>query len=468
MKHTNDAGGSNFQAFEERMRAEGIPDLAIRVFHHYYTEFFKTSTGLISDADILPVTELPKAENFPESYRTAGESALPHTLFIRLNGGLGTSMGLSRVKSLLQVKEGLTIFDIIVNQALKLNVPLVLMNSFNTHEDTIAALQKYPVLLEQNIPPYFVQHKIPKIARDDAAPIQWTADPILEWCPPGHGDIYTALVTTGMLDRMLNEGYQYAFVSNSDNLGAVLDATILGYFVAHEIPFMMEVAERTLADQKGGHVAQRRDGQLILREFAQCPPEDVETFQDISHHRYFNTNSLWINLRALKHKLDQNEQMIILPLIKNEKTVDPRDSSSPAVVQLETAMGAAIAVFDGSQVLSVPRTRMVPIKTTNDLLAVRSDAFQLTEMYTLALHPEHPYLRPIVNLDPRYYKLIDDLDRRFPYGPPSLVHCRSLEVEGDMLFGQNIVIQGDVKIVNTTDQPAFISNLTLKDTEHRI
>src|SRR5438105_1204399 len=82
----------------------------------------------------------------------------------------------------------------------------------------------------------------------------------LEWCPPGHGDIYTALVTSGMLDALLDAGYEHAFVSNSDNLGAVLDPRILAWFAAERIPFLMEVADRTEADRKGGHIAQRPGG----------------------------------------------------------------------------------------------------------------------------------------------------------------------------------------------------------------
>ena len=211
------------------------------------------------------------------------------------------------------------------------------------------------------------------------------ADREKEWCPPGHGDIYTALVTSNMLELLLSEGYEYAFVSNSDNLGAELDLQILGYFAANRVPFLMEVADRTPADRKGGHLAQRPDGQLILRESAQCPPDEEAEFQDIKRYRYFNTNNLWINLRSLEHRLEEHQGVMPLPLIRNEKPVDPPNPETPRVYQLETAMGAAIAVFEGAQAMRVPRSRFAPVKKNSDLLVIMSDAYRLGEDYRLAL-----------------------------------------------------------------------------------
>ena len=207
----------------------------------------------------------------------------------------------------------------------------------------------------------------------------WPADPDKEWCPPGHGDIYPALVTSGMLARMLAQGYEYLFVSNADNLGATLDLSILGFFARHHLPFLMEVAERTAADRKGGHLAQHEDGHLLLRESAQCPPEEESEFQDIRLYRFFNTNNLWIHLPALARLVEKRHGVLGLPLIRNEKPVDPADPTTPRVFQLETAMGAALAVFRGAQALLVPRSRFVPVKKNSDLLVLMSDAYVLAE-----------------------------------------------------------------------------------------
>ena len=247
-----------------------------------------------------------------------------------------------------------------------------------------------------------------------------------------------------MLEELLEQGFEYAFVANSDNLGAVLEPRILAWLRAEQIPFLMEVTDRTEADRKGGHLAKRReDGRLVLRETAQTPEEDLEALQDITRHRYVNTNNLWVDLRALDAAMRERDGVLGLPMIRNEKTVDPSEPSSPAVYQIETAMGAAIEVFEGARALRVPRTRFAPVKTTDDLLALRSDAYELTDDARVVLAGERDSA-PYVALDSEYYKLLKDFEERFAAGPPSLVECNRFEVEGDVHFGAGVVARGDV------------------------
>src|SRR3954469_10699291 len=432
----------------EKMRAEGVAEAAIRAFEHYYRQLEAGETGLMPEASIEPVKDVPALAELPEDL-DAQRDALQHAIVLRLNGGLGTSMGLQRAKSLLEAKDGLSFLDVIARQVLALRerhdarLPLVLMDSFSTREDSLEALARHPEL-DVGIPPDFVQNKEPKIRVEDLMPVEWPDDPSLEWCPPGHGDLYTALVTSGMLEQLLERGYEHAFVANSDNLGAVLEPRILAWLRAEQIPFLMEVTERTEADRKGGHLARRReDGRLVLRETAQTPDEDLEALQDLSKHQYANTNNLWVDLRALDRAMREREGVLGLPMIRNQKTVDPADKSSPAVYQLETAMGAAIEVFQGARALNVPRTRFAPVKTTDDLLALRSDAYQLTDDARVELVPDGV---PIVTLDSDYYKILRDFEARFPDGPPSLAECERLEVEGDVRFGAGVVVRGDVKV----------------------
>lgn len=441
---------TDFAPFADRMHRAALPEAVIRTFRTYYDQLVAGRTGLIPEHAIRPVSSIPDLDALDPSFAAAGRSALHRTVLIKLNGGLGTGMGLERAKSLLVVKEGLTFLDVIARQALADGTPLVLMNSHATRADSLAALARYPQL-QGAIPLDFVQNKVPKVLEADLSPAVWPQDPDLEWCPPGHGDVYTALATSGLLDALLSNGYDYAFISNADNLGAVLDERILGYLIENRLPLLMEVADRTAGDRKGGHLAHDAgDGRLILREFAQCPPEDLAAFQDIDRHRYFNTNSLWLDLGALAHLLDAQNGVIALPLIRNSKTLDPRDPDSPAVYQLETAMGAAIAVFEGAAALRVPRTRFAPVKKCDDLLAVRSDAYVVTHRWQLALAPGRT-LGPLeVNLDPDFFTLIDDLEARFPDGPPSLIACERLEVIGDVKLGCGVVCRGAVRIVNTS------------------
>lgn len=444
------------------MRTEGLPDLFINTFARYYERLVRGETGLIPESEIRPIDDLPDAQQLGAELEEAGHQARKHTVLIKLNGGLGTSMGLERAKSLLAVRNGLTFLDIIARQAIHAGVPLALMNSFATDTDSRKAVERYPEL-RGNLPLGFLQHKEPKIDRSDLSPVSWPRDRSLEWCPPGHGDLYMALVTSGMLDALLEAGYVYAFVANADNLGATLDDPILGFFARNEIPFLMEVADRTEMDKKGGHLARRPDGRLVLRESAQCPPEDMDHFQDVRRHRFFNTNNLWLDLRALQALLKSRDYRLELPMIRNAKTVDPRDPDSTPVYQLETAMGAAVSVFEGARAIRVPRTRFAPVKTTNELLAVRSDAYELTEDFRIVPNPERDLPPPHVQLDSRYYKLLADFESRFPHGAPSLVACASLEVRGDFHFGRDVVIEGDATLVNDSgEQVALPDGITLR------
>ena len=246
------------------------------------------------------------------------------------------------------------------------------------------------------------------------------------------------------------------FVSNSDNLGATLDLDILTYFAQKDASFLMECCERTANDKKGGHLAIRNsDQQLILRESAMCADEDEDAFQDITKHRFFNTNNLWIRLDKLKQVIDKNGGFIPLPMIKNKKTVDPKDDSSQKVIQLETAMGAAIECFEGATAIVVPRTRFAPVKKCNDLLLLRSDAYILEDNKPV-LNPLCNGAAPIMSMDSKLYKLVDALEAATTGGIPSLVGCTKLTVKGKVRMSQKTKFVGEVKITNSSDEAKFV------------
>ena len=445
--------------FVKQMKAADLPDIVIATFGHYYRKLLQGQTGIIPESSIIAVTSLPDADALAPELHSLGEANISRTAIIKLNGGLGTSMAMKGAKSLLKVKDGLSFMDIIVRQARHMDdrMPVVFMNSFSTRTDTLKALQRYPEL-QGDIPSDFLQHKIPKIDAADLTPVAWPEDPRHEWCPPGHGDIFTALVTSGMLDKLIAAGYDYAFVSNADNLGAVVEPSLLGYFIRHRLEFMMEVADRTDQDKKGGHLARLESGRYILREIAQCAETDLGAFQDIQRHKYFNTNNIWLHLPALKRVMTRKRGLIGLPMIRNTKTVDPRDGRSTPVIQLETAMGAAISVFNASGAVRVPRSRFAPVKNTNDLLAVRSDHYALNDRFHIVPNPGRKFRNLRIDLDEGYYKCIDDFERRFPYGPPSLVDCRYLKVKGDFNFGFDVRLQDGVTLLNRGARPFGIDD----------
>lgn len=448
------ADTDQFPEFEAKMRAAHCSDSAIRAFCNNYLNLVSGQTGLIPENAIEPVEALPRLEDLPQG-GSKGTELAGQTVVVKLNGGLGTSMGLERAKSLLIVKEQLTFLDFIIRQILflreKYSVPVgfLLMNSFSTSKDTLDFLARYPQLgpapeLE------LLQNQVPKVDARTLRPVSWPANPLLEWCPPGHGDIYPSLLGSGRLDAFLKNGMRYLFVSNSDNLGATLDLDLLRYFEQSGRNFLMEVAIRTPSDRKGGHLA-KRGNRLLLRESAQSPEADLASFQDINRHRFFNTNNLWIRLDALKQALERNKGFVPLPLIKNAKTVDPRDKQSPAVFQLETAMGAAIEYFENSGAIVVPRSRFAPVKTTADLFALRSDAYLVTGDWRLVLARGDSGKPPKLDLDD-HYRLVDQLDAAAPEGVPSLKNCAELKIRGPVRFPQATAFAGNVSITNPSSE----------------
>jgi len=448
---TDDSAAAEHPAVA-KLRAADAGEPALVAFARAIERVVAGELGLLREDDIEPVDRLPDADDLAAPDPTVAAATLDQAVVIKLNGGLGTSMGLSGPKALLAVKEGLTFLDVIARQVLHLRaqtgarLPLVLMHSFATQEPSLAALAAHDGLADQDVAQDFLQSKVPKLRADDLEPVEHPAASDLEWAPPGHGDLYTSLVSSGMLSSLLGGGYRYAFVSNADNLGAVLDPALLTWFAGGGAPFLMEVADRSASDRKGGHLARRREGGLVLRELAQAPDEDAESFQDIERHRFFNTNNLWVDLQALDAALQAAGGALDLPLMVNRKTVDPKDPESTPVLQLETAMGAAIDVWDGAQAIRVPRLRYAPVKTTNDLLAVRSDAFVLTDDSRVQLAPERDGRPPVVDLDAAHFKLVDAFEERFPAGPPSLVACDRLEVKGDVAFGAGVVVRGTARV----------------------
>lgn len=444
-----------------------MSDVSIAQFRRLYTQWqLDNTSSWIREDDVEPLQDIP---SFHDVYQTIDHNQAVHafakTAFLKLNGGLGTSMGLDTAKSLLPVRRHkarkMRFIDIILGQVMtardRLNVPLplTLMNSFRTSHDTMKVLKHTKGFQQEDIPLEIVQHQEPKIDVSTGLPVDFTHDQSLEWCPPGHGDLFSTLWESGLLDVLESKGFEYLFISNSDNLGARPSRTLAQYFEDTGAPFMVEVANRTDADRKGGHfVRDRKTGRLVLREMTQVNPDDQEAAQDINRHPYFNTNSIWVRVDALKEKLAHYNGVLPLPVIRNYKTVDPTDENSAKVIQLETAMGAAIGLFEGAICVQVDRMRFLPVKTTDDLFIMRSDRFHLTDSYEME---DGNYLFPDVRLDPRYYRNMDDFNERFPYSVPSLAAANSVTINGDWIFGHNVVFYGDA-VLEDQGKPSYVPN----------
>src|SRR3954452_20428100 len=282
-------GSSGLNKARDKMAAAGVNEVAIETFAHYYRLLEHGETGMIPESTIEPVDieALRDAEVSDE----AAAAAIAKTVVVKLNGGLVTSMGMERAKSLLCVRRGLSFLDIIARQVLHLRkahdvpLPLIFMNSFRTSADTLAALGRYADLAVDGVPLELMQNKEPKLLESDLTPVSWPKDPGLEWCPPGHGDLYTAISASGLARTLLDAGYRRLFISNADNLGAVAEPHVAGWFARSAAPFAIESVRRTPSDRKGGHLATRiSDGRILLRESAQTLPGDLDALAELDRH----------------------------------------------------------------------------------------------------------------------------------------------------------------------------------------
>ena len=180
-------------------------------------------------------------------------------------------------------------------------------------------------------------------------------------------------------------------MSNIDNLGATLDFKIMKMLFAGNHEFLMEVTEKTKADVKGGTLIDY-DSRLRLLEEAQVPKEHKEDFKSVQTFDVFNTNNLWINLPAIKRNVEENT--LDMEVIVNTKMLE----GDVNVIQLETAVGAAMKCFRQSMGIKVPRSRFLPVKKTSDLFLIMSNLYEL-QNGILQMSPERLFqTTPLVKL----------------------------------------------------------------------
>ncbi|KAK8614974.1 hypothetical protein V6N13_068760 [Hibiscus sabdariffa] len=375
---------------------------------------------------------------------TETKKLLDKLVVLKLNGGLGTTMGCTGPKSVIEVRNGFTFLDLIVIQIEKLNskygcsVPLVLMNSFNTHDDTMKIVEKYS---NSNVKVHiFNQSQYPRLVAEDFTPFPCKGQPGKDgWYPPGHGDVFQSLMNSGKLDAFISEGKEYVFVANSDNLGAIVDLRaleILNHLIQKKNEYCMEVTPKTLADVKGGTLISY-EGKVQLLEIAQVPDAHVNEFKSIEKFKIFNTNNLWLNLKAVKRLVEADA-------LKMEIIPNPKEVEGVKVLQLETAAGAAIRFFDHAIGINVPQSRFLPVKASSDLLLVQSDLYTLADGYVSRNNARANLENPSIELGPEFKKVSNFLSRFKSI--PSIIDLDSLSVSGDVWFGANVVLKGKVKI----------------------
>ncbi|XP_044507021.1 UTP--glucose-1-phosphate uridylyltransferase 1-like [Mangifera indica] len=390
-----------------------------------------------TDKVVVPYDSLASIPEDPAETK----KILDKLVVLKLNGGLGTTMGCTGPKSVIEVRNGLTFLDLIVIQIEHLktkygcNVPLLLMNSFNTHDDTLRIVEKYTNSKIQIHT--FNQSKYPRLVADDFVPFPCKGKTDKDgWYPPGHGDVFPSLMNSGKLESLISQGKEYVFVANSDNLGAIVDLKILNHLIQNKNEYCMEVTPKTLADVKGGTLISY-EGKVQLLEIAQVPDQHVNEFKSIEKFKIFNTNNLWVNLKAIKRLVEADA-------LKMEIIPNPKEVDGVKVLQLETAAGAAIRFFDQAIGINVPRSRFLPVKASSDLLLVQSDLYTLADGFVTRNPARTNPANPSIELGPEFKKVADFLSRCKSI--PSIIQLDSLKVTGDVWFGANITLKGKVTV----------------------
>jgi UTP--glucose-1-phosphate uridylyltransferase len=440
----------NLSAYIQKLRLNNSPDLLIwTVCQMIATHFIQHENWIPeSEIDALQEGDVLSLDTLPNTLEAIGKSAAKQLAVLKLNGGLGTTMGCSGPKSLIHVNGTDTFLDMISKQMHTLrrqtghSIPLILLNSFNTSDATLSHLSDMPFL-------ELFQHEVPRIDTETGKPYVCHRDKNLEWYPPGHGDLYLSLLTSGMLDKLIAKGIRYLFVSNADNLGATANLKLLGHMHTNGIPFMMEVTPKTMADIKGGTLI-RHKNRVCLLERAQVSPDFLDTFEDINRFTVFNTNSVWINLEVLKKTLQKGP--LQLPVI-----VNPKQVHGTHVIQLEQALGAAIAAFSGAIAVTVSRDRFIPVKATSDLLLLQSDYY--TKHQDGRLTPTAP-TAPTIILSKNFSKMAD-YQQRIVY-PPSLKKCTYLRLDGDITILDHVKFEGHVHVHVPAGQHVVLEKKTYK------
>ena len=434
----------------EKARFETEMDNFFALFRRYLND--KAKGNEIDWEKISP----PKPEQVVD-YNSLGNSEsvefLSKLAVVKLNGGLGTSMGCVGPKSVIEVRDGMSFLDLSVrqieflNRTYDVNVPFVLMNSINTDKDTANIIKKYE---GHNIDILtFNQSKYPRVLKDSLLPAPKSASSqISDWYPPGHGDVFESLYNSGTLYKLLERGVEIVFLSNADNLGAVVDLNILQHMVESRSEYIMELTDKTKADVKGGTIIDY-EGQARLLEIAQVPKQHVNEFKSIKKFKYFNTNNIWMNLRAVKRVVENNE--LSMEIIPNGKSIpaDQKGEADVSIVQLETAVGAAIRHFANAHGVNVPRRRFLPVKTCSDLMLVKSDLYTLRHGQ-LVMDPNRFGPAPLIKLG-NDFKKVSAFQSRIP-SIPKILELDHLTITGAVNLGRGVVCKGTVIIVATEGQ----------------
>lgn len=449
-------------ALEKLVKSGKLTDIQAEECNRLFTRFYRQKLSVGIELDWKKIKPLPEKDvlNIDESNesRFTDEeivSFLKKLVVLKLNGGLGTSMGCDFPKSCIKVKDNLTFLHIIlkqihsINEKYHIDLPLVFMNSGRTEKMTKEVVDSALKELGFKVNVHFFNQPVfPRADVDTLLPTKAVKDDNPEyWYPPGHASVLDSFEESGLAEEFLECGKEWVFISNSDNLGGTPDGNILGSIIkkwetektkgGEEYSFFMEATHKTSLDVKGGTPI-LYDGRPFLLEASQVPKGKEEEIFDIKKFTLFNSGNLWINLRTWI-----KQDSFDLPIIYNPKVIKG-DNGSAKVVQLEMCAGAALSQFN-SVIMSVPRSRFIPVKLTCDLIRLQSDLYTFHDDGTVEPNLEK---LPTIVLSKEFTRIRDYAQRI--NGSVSLKDAKRVVLDGNIEL-YDVCFKGDVEIHNNND-----------------
>ncbi|XVF56735.1 hypothetical protein PTKIN_Ptkin06aG0144200 [Pterospermum kingtungense] len=335
---------------------------------------------------------------------------LDKLVVVKFNGASGKNMGFSGPKSLIEVKNGSTSLDLIVNQIQSLNskygsnVPLLLMNSRRTHNDSLKVLDKYSSSMVEIHPFSQGEQTQQELSANEEGEDEWYSS--------DHGAQFLSLLNSGTLDLLLSQGKEYALVINPDNVAAVVDPKILNHLTQNSIEYCMEVTPTTSTGLMN-FMASSLQGKFKLEDFTSNPTQSL-----VKKFKFIDTRNMWIDLKAIKRLIDNN------------------------ALKLDEL--STLKLFEKSIGITIPQSRFLPLNSTSDLLLLQSDLYTFAEGALVHNELRTSPTNPSISLGAEFEK-ISDFKSRFK-SIPSIVRLDSLEVTGDVWFGADIALKGRVVI----------------------
>ncbi|WMV10962.1 hypothetical protein MTR67_004347 [Solanum verrucosum] len=366
---------------------------------------------------VLPYERLePASEDATET-----KQLLDKLVVLKFNGNLGSDMGFSGPKSALEVCNGLTCLDLVVNHIESINskygcnIPLLMMNTPSTHDGIMKVLEKHP---NKNIHTFTQSQRQQENIEDMSEPRTLNKSSAQEKLYPSNLlEVFLSLNSSGKLEPLISQGKEYFLLLQSENVAEVVDPKILNHLIKNSIEHCVEVMPTTSGTEE-----------------TSLPPQEgrIQSFKDL--HCMMNLIFLFFIVRGPKSKEH----------VKSINTMWMSMSCVERLLQRNDLGFTSSKFFDRAFAIDTPWSRYLPVERTSDLLILQSDLYTSVEGTLVRNAARANPKDPSIELGPEFGN-VDDFRSLFK-SIPSIIELDSLKVTGDVWFGTGITLKGKVSI----------------------